>query len=108
MRNPNKVAGQVMSTVIKRIKSSDLPKEMKEKVIAVAKGDGEVENQEVKLSSRIRKVLFSLVVNSGPMVITGKKKLKVYTMKGYRALVSSTKKNRPCDKKYRAEVPAAA
>lgn len=105
MKNQNRVFGQMMSSVVKRLKSSGLPAEMIEKAIAAAKGETARETS-LLLSAPIRKRLFEIVKSTGPLVITGRKAFKVYTLKSYNSArahsSANAKKNMPWKNKRRA------
>lgn len=82
MKNANRVIGQMMATVVKRLKSSGLPQATIEKAILAAKGDSHP-NTPIKLSALMRSKLFALVKERGPLVVTGRTTLKIFTLDSY-------------------------
>lgn len=88
-RNQNRVIGQLLAGVVKRLKSSGLPPDVVEKAVAAARGQS-VKEGDLQVPTKVRKLLFGIVQATGPLVLTGRKALKIYTLSGYtKKLVSS-------------------
>jgi hypothetical protein len=98
--NKNAIVGSVMAQVVKRLRKSGLPQDVIEKAVTAAKG-GQSEG-EIELGPRARAKLLALVRQVGPLVCTGHKALRVYTLKGYeshcKSASKSAKANKPWEK----------
>lgn len=108
--NKNQMVGAVMAQVVKRLRKSGLPADVVEKAVEAAKG-GQSEGT-IELGPRVRAKLLSLVRQVGPLVVTGRTHLKVFTLDGYRRACAGSsanaKKNRPWEKVGKGAKPAPA
>ena len=83
MKNSNHAAAQIMSTVVKRLKASGLTEAVIEKAIDAVKGCGGTIPPSQKITNGTKTKLFKLVKEYGPLVLTGKGALQVFTLAGY-------------------------
>lgn len=104
MENPNKKASGVMSGIIRRLKASGLDPAALERAINAVRGHKPP--KPVELSPSLRKTLMHLVKQKGPLVLTGRKKLKVYSLGAYREKIETIKKHKPWER--RGRIPAVA
>lgn len=89
--NKNQMVGAVMAQVVKRLRKSGLPADVVERAVEAAKG-GQSEGA-IELGPRVRARLLSLVRQVGPVVVTGRTHLKVFTLDGYRRACASSSTN---------------
>ena len=92
-RLANRKVHQVMAAVVRRLKASGLPQDALAVAIEAAKGKHAAKNEPIELGVRMRDKLFKLVQSHGPLVLTGRKALKVFTIEGYRSHCSNASKN---------------
>lgn len=99
MANVNKVVGAVKSGIVKRLKKLGLSGAALAKATSAVYGSAAETESNLKLSAAMRKVLMEHVHKSGPVVITGRTSLKIFSLKAYESMRiasrASAKKNAP-------------
>jgi hypothetical protein len=98
-----------MAAIIKRLKAS-LSGPALEAALAAVRADSP--KADMRLKPSVRKALKQLVTTFGPLVVTGRKSLKVYTLAGYesarKASSVTAKKHQPWVKANAASVAKAS
>lgn len=84
------VKGQVMSQVVRRLMASGLSKSAMEEAISAAKGEVPA-TRELKLTKKVRSQIMAYVHENGPIVMTGRKSLKVFSLESYRSMQAKMK-----------------
>ena len=86
MKNENKVVAAIRAGIIKRLKKFGLPEATFMKVESAVRGRSSESNGALDLSPKIRKQIMDHVHRNGPIVMTGKKALKIFSLERYEAM----------------------
>lgn len=91
VKNVNKVVGAIRAGIVKRMKKMGLTGVALEKALQAVRGDVVESGKDLKLSAQFRKKLMDHVHANGPIVITGKTSLKIFSLKSYEIMRATSR-----------------
>lgn len=93
MANNNQLRGVVLAAAIKRLKAAGLSAEVLGKATAAVRGEEYTGEEGMKLPKSTRKKILALTAVYGPLVFTGTKGLKMYTLQNFKRIQANSSAN---------------